>query len=133
MSGSRGSRTCSASSGSGFTLSTVNLINNKPGLYVYSDAGRAAVPFSGGVRCVHTPLKRSMTMSSAGNSPPNDCSGSYSLDFNAFAAGTLGGAPAAYLAVPGTVIDVQAWGRDNGFPAPDNFSLSNGLEYTVGP
>jgi hypothetical protein len=83
---------------------------------------------------VRAPLWRCPTTSSGGNPPPaHDCSGAWSLDFNAFAAGLAGGEPAPGLALPGTHVFCQWWGRDGGFAPAQNAQLSDALHYVVLP
>jgi hypothetical protein len=124
----------SASQSSGFIISGANVRNLKPGLLLYGTGGRAASPFSGGLLCMLPPLKRGPGVDSGGNpAPANDCSGVYLLDMNNFASGAQGGNPLPALSIPGTAVDCQWWGRDQGFPAPNNVTLSNALEFVVCP
>jgi hypothetical protein len=126
--------TPSATSGSGFVVTSVNVRNNKPGLLFYGTNGQAAMPFSGGTLCIKSPIRRTGAVNSGGSPlPANDCSGVYSIDMNAFAISAGPPVPQPDLLVPGTVVDCQFWGRDPGFPSPNNTSLTDALEYTVGP
>jgi streptogramin lyase len=124
----------SASASSGFAVHASNVRNMKPGLLFYGFAGPASVAFQGGTLCVQSPLKRAPVVSSGGTPlPASDCTGVYSIDVNAFAQGLLGGSPHPLLSTPGTTVHCQWWGRDPGFPPPNNTTLSNGLQYRVCP
>ncbi|HVS12172.1 MAG TPA: RCC1 domain-containing protein, partial [Planctomycetota bacterium] len=117
--------TPSASQGSGFTVSTTNLLDNQIGLYFYSKSGPNNAPFQGGFLCGKAPLVRTPVQNSGGALP---CGGSYTLDFNAYIAS---GADPALIA--GQPVWIQTWSPDPGFAPPNNSSLSDALEFTICP
>lgn len=120
-----------ASQNAGFVVSATDVPNQKPALLYYGLNGPAVIPFFGGTLCVQPPLGRTPVQWSNGNAlPANDCTGSLSLDMNAFADGALGGNPHASLSALGQRVDVQWWGRDPG--APFGVFLTGGLTYYVG-
>lgn len=124
----------SVANGAGFLVACIGLRNQTPARFFYGSSGRQSTPFAGGTLCVAGPLGRAPSGATGGTAAPaDDCSGVLQLDFNAFAAGLLGGSPSAALSTPGTTIDVQAWGRDPGFAPPDDAQLSDALEYVVAP
>jgi plastocyanin len=97
----------SASAGNGFAITAANIINQKFGLFFYGTNGQLASPFQGGFLCAKAPTKRTPVQSSGGSAAGSDCTGSYSIDFNAWIAS---GIDPALMA--GTAVDGQYWSRD---------------------
>ena len=114
----------SASAGSGFTISAANVLDNKFGLLFYSKNGPAATPFQGGILCAIPPLVRTQLQNSGGTPP---CGGQFAMDFNVWIAS--GFDPAL---VAGQQVNAQYWSRDPGFAPPNNTSLSDAIEFTIG-
>jgi len=125
--------TPSASASSGFVVASANGVNQSNGLLFYGLNGSTATPFLGGTRCVAAALKRTPVQNSGGTGGvPSDCSGAWSLDLNAFAAGVAGGSPDPALSVVGSHVHTQWWGRDPLSPGQP-FALSDALQYFVQP
>jgi hypothetical protein len=114
----------SASAGAGFTL-RVDLVEPlNVGLFFYGHHGPAALAFQGGTLCVQAPLWRTPAQVSGG---VGACWGSYSLDFNAYAAV----APDPLLQ-SGATLHGQFWFRDP--PEPISATgLSSAIAFTLCP
>jgi hypothetical protein len=117
----------SASSAGAFLITVQNVINNKLGylLYGYALENNA---FQGGVLCITSPILRTPVQSSAGNPPPDDCSGSFAIDFNDYIQG--GNDPAL---VAGADVFAEWWSRDPALGTTYPVSLSNAIHFAIQP
>ena len=109
-----------------FDVMATAIIRARPGRLMASFSSTIS-PFSGGVLCVQPPLMGGPILFSAGAAGPRDCSGSFSVDVNAWVqSGGLGA-----VAV-GTTLYVQYWYRDpQDLAAP--IGLTSGLEFLIAP
>jgi hypothetical protein len=96
----------SASSASPYTLGAISVLNNKSGLLFYGSV-QSSNAFQGGTKCVGAPTRRTSIQNSAGNPPPDDCTGTYAYDFNARIQSGIDPNLAA-----GAVVYAQYWSRD---------------------
>ncbi len=119
------SGTPSASQPGPLDVGAVQVLNNRNGMVFYGFAP-AALPFQGGALCVAPPLRRTPVQNSGGNPPPEDCSGVYSFDFNAWI--QSGADP---LLAPGVVAWAQYWSRDPS--AASGTGLTDALQIPIGP
>jgi hypothetical protein len=115
----------SATLNSGFTLTAGNVAGKRPIALFMTNAGRASIPFGGGVFCLQSPT-RAVVMQA--NGTLGQCDGSVSLDLNTYARGQLPGYPnpPSYLSQVGMLIQCQFVGRDAGQPL-----LSEALEFSI--
>ena len=117
----------SLAAGSGFDVTAANVLNRRLGLLFYSRTGGSTLPFAGALLCARPPLRRTPARTSGGSPPPvHDCSGLFTIDFNAWIAS--GADP---LLVPGQDVWAQWWSRDPAAPSKTN--LSDALRFQIGP
>lgn len=107
-------------SGPAWNVIATNLINQKPGIFIWGHA-QMSLPFQNGFLCVAPPFLRTPGQFSGGNPPPDDCSGTMALNLVATVPAAL--AP--------TMVTVQAWQRD--VADPFGSGLSNGIEVLFAP
>jgi hypothetical protein len=121
----------SATAASGFDVIASNVPTNRNSMLFYGLSGRQEKAFLGGTLCILPPKKRTPLTNSGMSNPADPCSGSLTLDMNAFADGTAGGNPDPALSLVGQRVNAQFWGRDpaNG---PFHVFLSDAIEYVVG-
>jgi hypothetical protein len=115
----------SATSTAPFDVNATSIVSGKYGLLFFGINGRTSFPFQGGYLCALPPTRRTPAQSSGGSAGANDCSGSYSFDFNALI--RSGAHPDLD---PGVLVNAQYWYRD---PASQSTTgLTNAIEFGVG-
>jgi hypothetical protein len=120
----------SATRTEGFVVRVDRVLPQRTGLFFYGANGSANLPWLGGTRCIAVPLRRTPVLDSGGVAA-QPCSGEFALDFQQFAAGLAGGAPAPELLSVGATIRVQLFSRDP--QAASGVNLSSALRYVVLP
>ena len=122
------SGTPSATAATGFFLDAAGVEGQKDGLYFFGANGRQANPWGNGTsyQCVVPPVKRAGLLTGRGSA--GQCDGSFSQDLHA-----RWTAKPAQNPGPGAVVQAQLWYRDPQNTSNQTTSLSDALEFTVGP
>ncbi len=94
-------------SGSPFVITCSAQLNQRSGLLFYGYQ-RQALAYQGGWLCVRAPVRRTPLLQSGGSTGGNDCTGSFSFDFDAWL--QSGVDPAL---TPGAMVFAQYWSRDS--------------------
>ena len=120
--------TPSLSLASGFTVAGASGEGSKNGLFYFGQNGRQANTWGNGesFQCVAPPVRRTPLV--VGSGTGGACDGSWSIDFNAWAAANPIKAPTA-----GTPTQLQLWLRDPQNTSNQTTSLSDAVEFTPAP
>jgi hypothetical protein len=126
-----GSGKPSASVVSGFTVAATGVEGSKEGLFFYGTGGRQANPWGNGtsLNCVVPPVKRGGLLPASGTIA--QCNGSFAQDLNARWCAAC--PKPAHNPGAGAVVQVQLWYRDPWSSSNQTISLSDALEFVVGP
>ena len=121
----------SATAGEGFCVAASRLEGGKNGLMFYGVGGRQSMPWGSlasctGSQCVTPPVTRTPLQNSAGTL--TSCDGQLLEDLNQYWAANPGKNPGA-----GAVVQAQFWYRDALNPCPKGSSMSEAVEFSVGP
>jgi len=102
-----------------------SVLNNRQGLLMWGTSSVLA-PLGAGFRCVGAPVRRMPVQNSGGAASGTSCTGTYAqaIPDALFSAN-------GFLA--GQVLYFQWWSRDNGYSAPNNIGLTDGLRIMVCP
>jgi len=121
----------SATASSGFVLSATSVEGDKDGLFFYGANGRQANPWGNGTSfvCVIPPRARGGLMVGVGAS--GTCQGSFALDLNARWCPTC--PKPTHNPGPGALMQAQLWYRDPLNTSNQTSSMSDALEFLVGP
>jgi len=118
----------SATAASGFQLTASGVEGGKDGLFFFGNNGRQANPWGNGTsyQCVVPPVKRAGLLASTGTN--GACDGSFSQDLTALWTANPNKNPGA-----GATVQAQLWYRDPLNTSNQTTSLSDAIEFRVGP
>jgi hypothetical protein len=125
------SGTASASAPSGFLLMASTVEGANKGLFIFGANGPQAVPWGNGTsyQCVAPPVHRAGILPGTGT--PGACNGSFLQDLNAHWCPTC--PKPNHNPGPGATVQAQLWYRDPLSTSNQTTSLSDAIEFCVGP